>query len=116
MKTCKNCHYYTGIQCHGHGDYWGECKKNKNTLFCYDDSPCLQDIKTLREVYFKQNNEIIILQSKAMENDAYKTRYEIKCNTLDIYKKLYHNALQYIDKNKTKEFWKETWRILRREK
>ena len=22
---CKECPYYTGIQCHGHGDYWGEC-------------------------------------------------------------------------------------------
>lgn len=22
---CKNCIYYTGITCHGHGDYWGEC-------------------------------------------------------------------------------------------
>lgn len=22
---CKKCPYYTGIQCHGHGEYWGEC-------------------------------------------------------------------------------------------
>lgn len=22
---CCNCPYYTGIQCHGHGDFWGTC-------------------------------------------------------------------------------------------
>ena len=23
--TCKDCLYYSGIQCHGHGEFWGEC-------------------------------------------------------------------------------------------
>ena len=23
---CKECIYYTGVQCHGHGEYWGSCK------------------------------------------------------------------------------------------
>lgn len=63
--TCKNCVYYTGVQCHGHGDYWGECSLITNTAkmiakcnnvdeydlkfkyldvcdtICYDDTKCL---------------------------------------------------------------------------
>lgn len=23
---CKNCKFYTGVLCHGHGEFWGECK------------------------------------------------------------------------------------------
>lgn len=23
--NCKNCVYYTGVKCHGHGDFWGNC-------------------------------------------------------------------------------------------
>lgn len=23
--TCGNCPYFTGVQCHGHGEFWGEC-------------------------------------------------------------------------------------------
>ena len=23
---CKNCPYYSGVQCHGHGEFWGDCK------------------------------------------------------------------------------------------
>lgn len=22
---CKDCPFYSGVQCHGHGDYWAEC-------------------------------------------------------------------------------------------
>lgn len=22
---CKDCVFYSGVQCHGHGDYWAEC-------------------------------------------------------------------------------------------
>lgn len=72
MKKCKNCIYYSGIQCHGHGDYWGTCyalmtryKDLKNSYdsfidcdldvfkcICYDDTICkfyeiLKDNKTL---------------------------------------------------------------------
>lgn len=25
MRKCENCKYYTGIQCHGHGEFWGNC-------------------------------------------------------------------------------------------
>ena len=64
MKKCKNCPHYTGVFCHGHGEYWGECKKNKNTLFCYDDSACLQYIKTLRDLYFKQQELIDKLENE----------------------------------------------------
>ena len=24
-KKCENCIFYTGVQCHGHGDFWGTC-------------------------------------------------------------------------------------------
>lgn len=27
--TCRECIYNTGIQCHGHGDYWAECSLYK---------------------------------------------------------------------------------------
>lgn len=60
-KTCKNCKYYTGVECHGHGDFWGSCKlllKIYNQLektyddwldcdlditkaICYDDTICI---------------------------------------------------------------------------
>lgn len=23
---CKNCKHFTGVKCHGHGEYWGSCK------------------------------------------------------------------------------------------
>ena len=23
--NCKDCIFYSGIQCHGHGEFWGEC-------------------------------------------------------------------------------------------
>lgn len=59
-KTCKNCIHYSGIECHGHGDFWGTCyllmncyKDLKSTYdsiidcdldcfncICYDDSIC----------------------------------------------------------------------------
>lgn len=29
-KTCKNCYHYSGIECHGHGYYWGTCYVLKN--------------------------------------------------------------------------------------
>ena len=32
---CKNCPYYSGIQCHGHGEYWASCtliESLRNTL------------------------------------------------------------------------------------
>ena len=32
---CKDCIYYTGIQCHGHGDYWGECNLLENTRLMF---------------------------------------------------------------------------------
>ena len=25
MRKCENCKFYTGVQCHGHGDFWGNC-------------------------------------------------------------------------------------------
>lgn len=28
---CKNCPYYTGIVCHGLGDFWGECTLIRDT-------------------------------------------------------------------------------------
>lgn len=24
--VCINCKHYTGIECHGHGEFWGSCK------------------------------------------------------------------------------------------
>lgn len=31
---CKECMYYSGVQCHGHGDFWGTCQLLIN-LFTY---------------------------------------------------------------------------------
>lgn len=31
---CKECMYYTGVQCHGHGEFWGSCQL-LNNLFTY---------------------------------------------------------------------------------
>lgn len=37
---CKECPYYSGIQCHGHGEYWAQCNllieqsKIFKKLFC----------------------------------------------------------------------------------
>lgn len=55
MRKCKDCPFYSGVECHGHGDFWGECslawsvlKKFKAfdvdvdiwTSICYDDTEC----------------------------------------------------------------------------
>ena len=26
MLHCKDCPFYSGIQCHGHGEFWGDCQ------------------------------------------------------------------------------------------
>lgn len=64
---CGQCPFYTGLECHGHGDFWGECdllnqfhKYIKNCLpkdvfsgasmstICFDDTNChLQDKKLI---------------------------------------------------------------------
>lgn len=31
---CKECMYYSGVQCHGHGEFWGSCQL-LNNLFTY---------------------------------------------------------------------------------
>lgn len=56
---CENCRYFTGVKCHGHGEYWGNCmlldfcvKENEqigkydyiSTGFgdiCYPDTHCI---------------------------------------------------------------------------
>lgn len=25
LLNCKNCPFYSGVQCHGHGEYWSSC-------------------------------------------------------------------------------------------
>lgn len=51
MLNCGNCPYYTGIECHGHGDFWGSCRLKaleKNYKYgywgydciCYDETIC----------------------------------------------------------------------------
>ena len=56
---CKRCVYFTGVQCHGHGEFWGDClllhfaikeivqksgcdyvSTNMNSV-CFDDTECL---------------------------------------------------------------------------
>lgn len=75
-KTCKNCLYYTGVRCHGHGEYWGECQllcqlynELEKTfdnwldsdldcwkLVCYDDTIC-KFYEILKEkVYVKKDS------------------------------------------------------------
>lgn len=59
-KTCKNCKHYTGVECHGQGEFWGSCKLLLNIYnqlektyddwldsdldiikcICYDDTIC----------------------------------------------------------------------------
>ena len=55
FMNCKNCIFFSGIECHGHGDFWGECtllklfiKCNKLTYrdydarstVCYEETQC----------------------------------------------------------------------------
>ena len=94
IKKCKGCKYYTGIQCHGHGDYWGECKKNKNTLFCYDDTPCLQDVKTLRQLYYEQRDMLMKQQYDIKVNENYEIRYQIQTRRVEKYKLWYEARMQ----------------------
>lgn len=65
---CKNCRYFSGIKCHGHGEFWGECrllndlnyelKENRIEYLdvCYDDTRCiiLEGIKNTN-IINKQN-------------------------------------------------------------
>ena len=67
MKKCENCQYYTGIQCHGHGDYYGLCLKRKERIMVEDKTPCLQDIETLRQIYYSNKTEIKNLKAENLE-------------------------------------------------
>lgn len=53
-KKCKDCSFYSGVKCHGHGDFWGNCNLLKlvssldsyiSTItykaIVYDESTCL---------------------------------------------------------------------------
>lgn len=56
---CLDCPFYSGVQCHGHGEYWGHCSKIEEAYkilemridddhyitsgmrdICFDDSEC----------------------------------------------------------------------------
>ena len=58
---CKDCKFYTGIQCHGHGDYWGHCTINydKNDLWnnvCYDNTECkCEDKRINKDLMFNKD-------------------------------------------------------------
>lgn len=36
-KKCKNCIFYTGVQCHGHGDFWGTCNLIEKIISEYEE-------------------------------------------------------------------------------
>lgn len=53
-RKCKDCSFYSGVICHGHGEFWGNCKLLKlvscldsyiSTItykaIVYDESTCL---------------------------------------------------------------------------
>ena len=107
IKYCKNCPHYTGQIEHGWNEYWGECKKNKNTLFCFDDTPCLQDLNTLREVYYKNKIKIAELQQTQIDLPILKERLVIRGRTIDKYKEMLQIACKHIPKEQYKKYWKE---------
>lgn len=51
---CKDCKFYSGSQCHGHGEFWGSCRflddlehfldlvpnENCYKFICFDDTIC----------------------------------------------------------------------------
>ena len=108
MKQCFNCKYFTGIQCHWHGEYYGLCHKNKNDLIISNEKqPCLQDINTLRVLYVKLIEENTKLKFQNIELQTYKLKYESKERTIKKYQDLYYIACKYIDKKQTKQFYEE---------
>lgn len=112
MKTCKNCPHYTGQIEHGWNEYWGECKKNKNTLFVFDDTPCLQDIQTLREVYYKNKQKITELECKQLSLPIIKERLIVRGRTIDKYKDMLQIAIKHIEKEEYKNYYKEQLKFL----
>ena len=73
---CENCTYYTGTQCHGHGEYYGSCKlaeKIKKLLeletdkilvsnnlpeFIYDESTKIPEVTIIDEALIEWEEEI----------------------------------------------------------
>lgn len=69
---CKDCPNFSGIQCHGHGDFWGTChlynsitkfivKNNnawyvthKNIPYLYEDSECYFEKLLIDEIHYKK--------------------------------------------------------------
>lgn len=112
MKTCNNCQFYTGVQCHGQGDYYGVCLKRKERIIVKDNTPCLQDTKTLRQLYYQQKNEIESLKTQNLELRFYKARYESKCRVVEKIQNITLIACKYIAKDKLKEWSKENYEYL----
>lgn len=98
IKYCKNCKYFTGVFEHGWNECWGECRKNKNTLHCFTETPCLQNIKNLRKVYYEQKNKISTLECKETELEIFKERYESMKRTKENYRCAYFNAMKFVSK------------------
>lgn len=58
---CKDCPYYTGIKCHGHGEFWATCSyidslrkilSNINKVYEYD-----LKLKRYDSVWFESLND-----------------------------------------------------------
>lgn len=64
---CKNCIYFSGIECHGHGDFWGSCNY-LNQLFKYIKKVTNCDyISTgLKDIVY-DNTDCIILKKFGFE-------------------------------------------------
>lgn len=98
IKYCKNCKFFTGVFEHGWNECWGECKKNKNTLFCFPDTPCLQNIKNLRQVYYAQKDKISTLEWENTRLLTIEQRYESMKRTKENYRYAYFNAMKFVSK------------------
>lgn len=68
QMKCINCPHYSGVQCHGHGDYWAECelinqleKIHKNIL-SYKGHDVVFNKNSFQSVIANENSTCKIMQ------------------------------------------------------
>lgn len=60
---CKECIYYSGVQCHGHGEFWGTCQLLDNLFKYMERTKQCDYIKTDFKDILDDNTECIIIKN-----------------------------------------------------
>ena len=68
LMKCVNCPHYSGIQCHGHGDYWAECEllnqleKIHRNILKYHGHEFVFNKKSMQSVIANENSTCKLIE------------------------------------------------------